>query len=828
VFSSNGQFLLNSTGKTALLWQVSTGQKIKSFRGHSDNIRSVAISSDGNKVLTGSSDHTVKLWSAKNGNLLQTFKGPSGMFLPILSPCGRYGLLICENHKVKLYDILNGHEIKTFDCSDDVNNAIFSPDLKYILIETSKSATIYKFLKWEKVQTFSCVSKHITTVKFSPNGRYVIIGTWDDGAELWEVSSGKAIRSFSIPGIRDIAFSPDGHYIIIAGGAHNSKIFCDDSYLFDLSTAKLIKRFESEGKKNDINSVMFSPDGDMILVGNRSDKLALWEISSGKMIRTFNIRGINSAIFSPDGRYVIAGGSSDVAMLFEVSTGREIRSFRGHTGGVYSVRFSPDGKYVFTCDDVSLRIWKINGEKELCRFFFFDNDEWIAITPEGYYNSTQKGHQLINIRFKDRVAAIEQFYDVFYRPDIVAHKLKGQDISPFINITVDDALKSPPPLVKIDEIPSIIRSQQIKISYNVRSSGGGIGEIRVFQNGKLIQSDGFYKNISEERIKLAKLEKINSRSIYNDLKFLHKKTANSTISQTLSKGNAFNDNITADVLPGENAISICAFNKDNTIQSAMQTIRFMGKVQAKPPHFYIISIGINEYKNSAQILNFAKKDAVDFIAKLSSSINKLYKPSNIHKIILTDENATKASIISEIEQLTKTVSYNDTVVFFIASHGVLLGDQYYMVTHDYNGNLSDNCLISSNEFIDFSKNIKSLKQVYVLDTCHAGGMDYLISGLYNARISVLAKKVGLHIFASSGAFEEALDGYKGNGLFTHHILKALDNNKAVDTNNDKKVSIIELGKFTKDSTFETAKKLGHDQRPIIINFGQDIPLYELR
>ena len=104
----------------------------------------------------------------------------------------------------------------------------------------------------------------------------------------------------------------------------------------------------------------------------------------------------------------------------------------------------------------------------------------------------------------------------------------------------------------------------------------------------------------------------------------------------------------------------------------------------------------------------------------------------------------------------------------------------------------------------------------------------MVSGLYDARVSVLAKKMGLHIFASASSSEEAIDGFEGNGLFTHTLLTGLNSNKNLDLNLDKKVSLIELGSFSKDQTRKIAKTQNHKQDPLIINFGQDNPVYLLQ
>jgi len=142
--------------------------------------------------------------------------------------------------------------------------------------------------------------------------------------------------------------------------------------------------------------------------------------------------------------------------------------------------------------------------------------------------------------------------------------------------------------------------------------------------------------------------------------------------------------------------------------------------------------------------------------------------------------------------------------------------------------VNDTNMISSNEIVEMSKKIKSLSQLLIFDTCHAGGVDTIISGLYDARMSVLAKKMGLHIYASANDKQAAMDGYKGNGLFTYALLDGLNNNKEADKYKDGKVSIVGLGEYARKMTTAISKQIGHEQTPLIINFGKDSPIYKLQ
>jgi uncharacterized caspase-like protein len=271
-----------------------------------------------------------------------------------------------------------------------------------------------------------------------------------------------------------------------------------------------------------------------------------------------------------------------------------------------------------------------------------------------------------------------------------------------------------------------------------------------------------------------------------------------------------------------------AFNYNNTVQSYMKTATFNSTVKPEEPNLYILSIGIDRYKDNAVNLKYAVKDAKEIQEKLKVQASTLYQPRNIRSVLLTDREATKTNIIRKISEVTQAIKPQDSFILFVAGHGVLLQNQYYMITHDYNGTVNYDSMIGSNEIVEMSKKIKSLSQLFIFDTCHAGGVDYIVSGLYDARMSVLAKKMGLHIYASASDKQAAIDGYKGNGLFSYTLLEGLNNNKEADRNNDGRVGLVELGSFSKQTTTDLSKEIGHKQTPLIINFGKDNPLYQLK
>ena len=767
----------------------------------------------------------------------------------------------------------------------------FSPDGKYLAVGALKdSFSLWDISRGTMINKYATKSKQTwgVPVVFTPDGRYVLSG--GKVLKVWALASGKVIRSignddaqriaissygnrvlsYSYPkmGLTDyctmslydvndgrkitewrvgsthrpcVVLSPNGKYALYTYGDFSEK---GKIALTDLSTGKVVQTYKGTYGFffPFVNSVAFSSDGKYALSGGMDGTIRLWDVFSGAELRTIKghsgTEGATAVAFSPDGRYILSAGNEDgLAKLWDRSTGLEIRKFSAKAGGsgfssllMYgSVAFTPDGNRIISMlNDASVRIFDVSTGEEISTLIELEDGEWLTITPEGYYNASEKGAQNLNVKFEGKDYTVNQFYDVFYRPDIVAAKLSGQDIKGLVSLTMKDASKNPPPTVEITPLKET-NAPKVNVCYQVKSTGGGIGEIRLFHNGKLIQSDGYYREVAKSTADKTQLASLDSRAIYEDMRSVSiKGKFDSNTVSSKSKGDVFDDCKEVDTIAGDNEVSVTAFNSTNTVQGYMKTINFNSTAKTEDPHLYILAVGIDQYRDNMVNLKYAVKDAKDLEDKIKTQSTTLYKPENIHYSILTDQEATKTNITGKINELTQKIKPQDSFILFVAGHGVLLQNQYYMLTHDFNGEVSNTSMISSNEIVEMSKKIKSLSQLFIFDTCHAGGVDTIVSGLYDARMSVLAKKMGLHIYASANDKQSAMDGYKGNGLFTYTLLNGLNNNKEADKNKDGKVTVAGLGEYSKKMTTDISKESGHSQTPLIINFGKDSPIYKLQ
>jgi WD40 repeat protein len=351
-----------------VLWDVTSGTEIRTLGEHPEPINNLLFSPDGKTLLSSSMDGTINLWGMPEGKELRTLQltawYTSRNRSVALAPDGKVLATLSSNGSVTLLDMANGQELRSFSGNTVAILAIgFSPDSK--MLATGFGDGTVKV--WE-VDTgrelpisFGGHKRAVINVAFLPDGKTLL--SEDNYGELkfWDTASGNQTRTLAVGGSA-FAFSSDGKMLAEGQEKINLRDIASGNGLCPLMMSA--------------NSLAFSPDNK--LLASASNKvIALWDVihvtescgkdkaewwGEGEFTPLLKLSGhtddVSQVAFSPDGKLLISASNDKTIKLWDVASGKELKTI--NSGAAYYVAFSPDGKFIVSASsDGTIRLWGV-------------------------------------------------------------------------------------------------------------------------------------------------------------------------------------------------------------------------------------------------------------------------------------------------------------------------------------------------------------------------------------------------------------------------------------------------------------------------------------
>jgi WD40 repeat protein len=191
------------------LWDIETGQLLKTLESHSGSVWSVAIFLDGMRVLSASEDWMLKLWDLETGQLLKTLEGgnPSVTAIALL-PDGRRALSgpgdiesvsVIGDYPLKLWDLETGQLLKTLEGhSQEITAVALLPDGRRALSASNdRTLKLWDLEAGQALKSLEGHSSSVLDVALLPDGRRALSASWDKTLKLWDLEAGAEVCTFS-------------------------------------------------------------------------------------------------------------------------------------------------------------------------------------------------------------------------------------------------------------------------------------------------------------------------------------------------------------------------------------------------------------------------------------------------------------------------------------------------------------------------------------------------------------------------------------------------------------------------------------------------------
>ncbi|MDZ8083404.1 MAG: WD40 repeat domain-containing protein [Nostoc sp. DcaGUA01] len=291
--------------------------------GHTGKVTSVAVSPNGEILVSGCADKTINLWNLQTGKLIRT---------------------LTENW-------------------GEVSSLAISPDGNFLAVgscEHPKSNVKVLHLKTGKVlHTLLGHQKPVNVVAISPDG--TILASGSNKIKIWNLDKGDACGGlcqrictlWHSSAVHAVAISLDG--TILASGSSDNKI-----RLWNPRTGDPLSTLN--GHDGEVKSIAMSPDGQLLFSGSTDTTIKIWHLGTGKLLHTLtgHSDAVKSLAVTLDGQTLISGSADQTIKMWRLSTAELLQTLTGHSGTLNSLALSPDGKLLVSgSTDQTIKIWQI-------------------------------------------------------------------------------------------------------------------------------------------------------------------------------------------------------------------------------------------------------------------------------------------------------------------------------------------------------------------------------------------------------------------------------------------------------------------------------------
>ena len=375
-FSPDGQMIAGGDLRddTVILWDLTRDEQVANpLEGHSSGIKSIVFSPDGQTIASAGWDRTIILWDVENaeeiGNPLtghtETVIGldfsADGKWLASLDLLGNTLLWNLAGEEAMI-----AHQ---FDGDHGADSIAFEDQINQETLVSAKCGVEVGVEGWDCVirrwdvasrtessEPLTVYWPEVVYPELSPDGA-VMVTSGDLRVEFWDAKTGESLNE-PVFGREPLAFDPDSKLLAIWMMGDSVFGGKDIVSLWDIYQYQRIGESLS-GTEDDLNSLAFSPDGEMLAGGSESGEVVLWKLGEGdntpQIFPTHDQGEVNDLAFSPDGHLLAAGSEGapvgDVSSLelWDVATGQSLwPAAPDQPEEVNNLIFSPDGTMMVT------------------------------------------------------------------------------------------------------------------------------------------------------------------------------------------------------------------------------------------------------------------------------------------------------------------------------------------------------------------------------------------------------------------------------------------------------------------------------------------------
>lgn len=353
VTADGNKILSTSNDGTLKEWNLELGRLEKTgFTGHSGWLNFVAVTPDGSRAITAGFDGTLKIWDLKTGRWNTINSHSDKVFEVAIASDERRYFSCSDDGDLKVWNSANGELEVTFRSNvAHVKSLAILPDKWFAVFSTYSNLFVWDIRKIifarnlyaEKMPEICLPPCNLTAMAMSPDGALMIIASVDRMISVWNFTTGEERRLGGHEyGVRAILVTPDGKRAVSASDDHTLKVW-------NLATGEEEKRLR--GHTDGVRAVAVTLDGRQVVSASQDRTLKVWHLATGAEERTLrgHAAGVNAVAVTPDGQRAISASTDRTLKVWHLATGKLLASIE-LDGSLYCVALAADGATIVTGD----------------------------------------------------------------------------------------------------------------------------------------------------------------------------------------------------------------------------------------------------------------------------------------------------------------------------------------------------------------------------------------------------------------------------------------------------------------------------------------------
>jgi WD40 repeat protein len=238
--SLDGKKVVSGSGDGAImLWDVDMGKVIAKWTGHDGRVWNICWNRDGRRVVSGGSKGTARVWDVESGKTVLVIEtGFDEVYAVIYSPdttmIATGGYTIADDKNLKIWDANTGKLVTNLEDIYTVSCLAWSTDGKTLISGSGDhSIRTWNTTTWRQIAVWMGHTSYVYGIAISPNGRILASASRDETARLWNLENGQPIGSplQHARAVDCVSFSTDGKQL--ATGCRDN---LNNVHTWDIST----------------------------------------------------------------------------------------------------------------------------------------------------------------------------------------------------------------------------------------------------------------------------------------------------------------------------------------------------------------------------------------------------------------------------------------------------------------------------------------------------------------------------------------------------------------------------------------------------------------